>query len=174
MPGKKKTLEDDPDIMAARKKNLLWEIWWERFLIVMRGLNVALKLFGTEAVALVSAIGTLAVGWSQIQKRFFTARKEVRAARKEFGPSKPQEDFPRQFDKKTVELNGGNYEVILDAKGVQSFIPIPAFYADPMTLIGIASFGITIWSGLRAWARRKKLGSNLKLAMQETLGKEKS
>ena len=63
-----KDIDDDPDILAEKKKSLIWKLRLERYTQLSTAIGVILHNFRAEAISLVSGAGTLVLGWFQIKR----------------------------------------------------------------------------------------------------------
>jgi hypothetical protein len=61
-------VENDPEVLAERKKNLLMHLKLVRWQETATAIGFFIRTFKSEAVSLVSGVGTLVVGWFQIKK----------------------------------------------------------------------------------------------------------
>ena len=149
-----KKVEQDPEVLAEEKQNRIWHLKMERYKEMAGAVSVILQTFKSEAISLVSGVGTLVVGWFQVRKWVIQGRHEVRA---EAAASKPLErvsEMRRPTDKNSEQ----QYQEVV---GMASPAPTPTVLGDPMTYVPVLTLLVFVWSSLAAWAKRKRKISDL-------------
>lgn len=78
-------LDNDPDVLAAKKKNKLLHLKLDRYKEIAGTVGTILQTFKAEAMSLTSGVGTLVVGWFQIRKWVAHGRSESRVEGRAMG-----------------------------------------------------------------------------------------
>jgi len=94
-------VEKDPEVIAEEKKLRLSQLKWKRYIVGFKGIAVGLQTFKSEAVSLVSGLGTLVVGWFQLRKWISQGRTDVKAVGRAQGRAegRAQERAERKEDR---------------------------------------------------------------------------
>ncbi len=162
LKGGPQSLDNDPEVMAAKKKSLLLQLKLERATVVAKFILYLLNSFRAEAISLVTGAGALVVGWTQVRKHYFQGKREVRAARDSaFGPHAPS----------TMRAGGSgrgpaSTEATTGMPDDMSALMPDTLMGDPWNYLGVAFVVIAVWSSIIAWLKRGKLSENFKMVVQ--------
>ena len=175
-----KKVEHDPEVLAEEKQNRIWHLKLERYKEMAGAVSVILQTFKSEAISLVSGIGTLVVGWYQVKKYAFQGHAESRAVKsvelgqaqvlgkgagkgygsgsgrlghthnQQAGEAPPPP--PRRGDTSDLMPPPGS-ELIGVAASIEKELTV---FSDPMTYTPLFTAIVFAWSSKIAWDKRKK------------------
>lgn len=156
----------DPDVLAEEKKNRIWHLKLERYKEMASVVVVILQAFKSEAVSLVSGVGTLVVGWFQVRKWVIQGRHDVVAAStgQGFGIGHGRVGHARKTE--TLEApppppkRGDTTDLMpppgTEVVGVASAMGHGATdMTDPMNYFSVVTLLVFIGSSVSVWRKRK-------------------
>jgi hypothetical protein len=168
-------ISQDPEVLAEEKQNRIWHLKLERYKEMATAVSVILQTFKSEAVSLVSGVGTLVIGYFQVRKYVVQGRHDVKAVRSEgvtLGYGSGQGRLGRahihQIETPPPPPKRGDTSDLMPPPQQSSmFSGVLGFpdtgesierlgFADPINYFQVLAIVVFIWSSLAAWAKRKK------------------
>ena len=164
-------ISQDPEVLAEEKKNRIWHLKLERYKEMAGAVGVILQAFKSEAMSLISGVGTLVVGWFQIRKMVVKGRAEVRAEGRAQGTleGRVAGRAAERADRKADRIEMAPHKAPVTAMPPPpppggELAPPPdttviggtPFMLDPMNYITVGLPVIFVWSTVFTWMKRRR------------------
>lgn len=142
-------LENDPDILAAKKRNILSFLKWQRHVETAKAMGFLFKTFRSEAASLTFGVLTLVTGFFQIKKYVTRHSRET----------KTESSIPksgRRLPEAAIEMPAGASTTM----AITSEVDILPFQDPGNYIFGVLAV-LFSWAFMKMRSKNKKAFENL-------------